>query len=106
MSTGKEAAACGTASDDDRLKMLESQMRQLDEKTRSQENSSLKTKHRLEEVACEAEMHKTEIVGMLETFIGPNTEDGVKEISSKGDRYKRPPEVVSSKRKNEDVAGN
>ena len=104
MSTEGEAATCSAADEAERLEILESQMRELVDKTRTQESGSLENKRRLEELAREAEKHKTEIMGMLANFVGSNTAEEAKEISSEGARDEPPPEV-SSERKNEEIAG-
>lgn len=101
-----EPAACNNADEAGRLNVLESQIRELADKTQTQERGALENKRRLEDLAREAEKHKTEIVGMLAKVRESNTEEEEgKEISSGRTRDAQPPEAPSE-RENEETAGN
>lgn len=83
MSTQQEPAACNTcANETERLELLESQVRDLADKMRTQESGSMEIGCRLEELTCEADKHKTQVVGMLENFVEPNTHDEKEKGSS------------------------
>ncbi|CAN0219211.1 unnamed protein product [Ectocarpus fasciculatus] len=67
MSSEDGTTTGSTPSDDDaaRIQALEGQLRELAEKARSQENKSLQTKRRLEEVSLAAQVQMAEVVEML-----------------------------------------
>lgn len=70
-----EAIAATDEEANARLNKLEVQVRDLEEKTRSQECDSMETKRRLAEAIREAQVQKTEMDKMLAT----RSEDGVQE---------------------------
>lgn len=105
MSTEKDSSATYvTAIEAERLSVLENQVRELADKTKTQESGSLETKRRLEELTREAEKQTTDMVDMLANFVGSNAQDKEKESSSKGTRDEQPPEA-SSDRKDKDAGG-
>lgn len=67
MSSEDGTTTGSTPSDGDaaRIKVLEGQLHVLAEKARSQEDKSLQTKRRLEEVALAAQVQMAEVVDML-----------------------------------------
>jgi len=82
MSCGEGKATTAVIADEEadaRLNKLEGQVRDLDEKTRTQEFDSMETKSRLAEAIREAQVQKTEMANMLADCSG----DGVKETKEK-----------------------
>lgn len=95
MSTEKEPAACDTPNEAERLKVLERQVRELAEKTRSQQSGSLETRRRLEELTREAQKQKKDVVSMLANFKGSSTQGDEKKNSSERTRDEQSPEASS-----------
>lgn len=62
---GNTTGSTPSDSDAARIQVLEGQLRELAEKARSQENKSLQTKRRLEEVCLAAQVQMAEVVEML-----------------------------------------
>lgn len=76
MSAGKYPAACETPTEAERLEALESQVRDLAHKTRTEERVSMESKRRIEDLSREAEKQKDGALGTPANRMGLSTQDG------------------------------